>query len=180
MNAQTQEPGRRQNRAQHAGANRSQLQSSGQAVNYLTLLAADEIAMAARKLNISRFGATWLRPAGVPKTLQAMQDEELEKAELAEAERRARVLAEETAAAEEAARRAIGDGAGDDAAEGDEAGGAFDEEMERDLDAEVPDAETGVGGASYSDEGDEEVRRPIPFSARSFKPDLCSCFQGSH
>lgn len=84
-----------------------------------------------------------------------MYDEDIEKAEAAEAERRARVLAEETAAAEEAARRAAG-GVVDGTDEGGAAGNAIDEAMGRDLDAEIPGGGEGVSGVEF-DEDDGEV-----------------------
>lgn len=158
-NASSNDQPRRNGRAHPSNANRSQpaaLTPYGQA---LVQLAADEAAMAARKLNIRRFGATWLRPAGIPKTLQAMHDEEIEKAEVAETERRARVLAEETAAAEDAARRAAG-GVVDGTDEGQDAGDAMGEAMARDLDAEIPETGEGVSGIDYEEE-DGEVRKGV-------------------
>lgn len=118
--------------------------------------------MRARKMNITRFGSSWLRPAGVPKTLQAMQDEEVERVEIAEQERRARVMAEETAAAEAAARRNTG-GFGGEGAEDVEAregnGEREEEEGERDLDDEVPEADD----AMFEDEdGDVSPRVALP------------------
>jgi len=47
----------------------------------LSVLRADEKAIELRKQNIQRFGAGWLKPPGVSKTLQGMQDEELERRE---------------------------------------------------------------------------------------------------
>ena len=47
----------------------------------LTTLRNDENALALRKANIRRFGAGWLKPPGVSKTLQGMRDEEVEKEE---------------------------------------------------------------------------------------------------
>lgn len=58
------------------------------------------------KTNIARFGATWLRPAGVPKTLQASEDEAAEKLEQEEQERRQRNVAEMQAAMEREEARA--------------------------------------------------------------------------
>ena len=47
----------------------------------LSILRADENIVAIRKQNIRRFGAGWLRPLGVGKTLQGMADENAEKEE---------------------------------------------------------------------------------------------------
>ncbi|KAG9384711.1 Apc15p domain containing protein, partial [Pyrenophora tritici-repentis] len=48
---------------------------------FLAALTADENTITQRKLNVCRFGAGWLRPIGVSKTLQQIRDEELEKEE---------------------------------------------------------------------------------------------------
>ncbi|KAI1589826.1 Apc15p multi-domain protein [Pyrenophora tritici-repentis] len=48
---------------------------------FLAALTADENTIMQRKLNVCRFGAGWLRPIGVSKTLQQIRDEELEKEE---------------------------------------------------------------------------------------------------
>lgn len=119
------------------------------------------------KTNIARFGATWLRPAGCSKTLQAQEDEAAERAEQEEQERRQRGLAEAVAAqeADERRRRATG-GVGDDGTmegvvvpglEGQPAAigeGGEGLGMERDLDDEVPE---GDGQENVDmDEGDEE------------------------
>jgi molybdopterin-biosynthesis enzyme MoeA-like protein len=61
-----------------------------QARSPLALLAADEAAIAQRKAAIRNFGAYWIRPPGVPKTLQAMTEEEQERREQEEIERRER------------------------------------------------------------------------------------------
>lgn len=47
----------------------------------LSILRADENTVAIRKANIRRFGAGWLRPLGVGKTLQGMADERAEREE---------------------------------------------------------------------------------------------------
>lgn len=127
--------------------------------------------MEQRKLHIQRFGATWIRPPGLNKTLQGELDE---RAERAEAERLA--LLEEQAAGDEDVAGVEGDederrvegnitrggvdedddtGADLDAQipegesfEGDEGEGTEDEE--RDLDGEIPEAE-----ADYDDSSDE-------------------------
>jgi hypothetical protein len=45
------------------------------------VLRADENAIIARKLNIRRFGASWIKPPGVSKTLQGIDDERAEREE---------------------------------------------------------------------------------------------------
>jgi len=119
------------------------------------------------KTNIARFGATWLRPAGCSKTLQAQEDEVAERAEQEEQERRQRGLAEAVAAqeADERRRRTNGGVGGDGAMEGVVVPGLEGQPaavgeggeglgMERDLDEEVPDGE-GQENVDM-DEGDEE------------------------
>lgn len=49
----------------------------------LGVLRADEVTIMTRKANIRRFGASWLRPMGVPKTLQGIADEMVEREEAA-------------------------------------------------------------------------------------------------
>lgn len=102
----------------------------------LTLLLADEAMLFARKNAIRRLGATWLRPPGVTKTMQALADEHAERAEAEELARREAAAQEMRAAQEAAEARARGDAA----------------EVERDLDDAVPDA----GDVDY-DSGEEET-----------------------
>ena len=54
----------------------------------LSILRADENLIAQRKQNIRRFGAGWLRPPGVAKTLQGMDDEKAEREEVESARAR--------------------------------------------------------------------------------------------
>lgn len=49
----------------------------------LSVLRADELTVLTRKANIRRFGAGWLRPMGVGKTLQGLADEMAEREEVA-------------------------------------------------------------------------------------------------
>ncbi|KAK6534330.1 hypothetical protein TWF281_005655 [Arthrobotrys megalospora] len=60
-------------------ATRSALAAYGPSA--LQQLAIDEDAVEKRKLHIARFGATWIKPPGMMKTLQGVIDEELERAE---------------------------------------------------------------------------------------------------
>ncbi|KAI9762985.1 MAG: hypothetical protein M4579_000048 [Chaenotheca gracillima] len=111
--------------------------------NPLAQLRADENFIKQRKLNIQRFGATWIRPPGVTKTYQMAMDET---AEREEAER----LAE---------REAMMVDMGDDA-EGVEMGGDEDipeaDEGERDLDDDVPDADADAGDLDDEELEDED------------------------
>ena len=144
----------------------------------LARLRADEANMERRKLNVSNFGATWLKPPGVAKSLFQMREERREQEEHAEAMRREQ-LAQELAEAEAAGAAAVA--ARLDGEEAGEAGmttttgdlGAMDgvvdldveldpmdEDMvgggERDLDDDIPDADDGVFGADGDDDDDDE------------------------
>jgi len=101
----------------------------------LALLAADEAAITQRKAAIRNFGAYWIRPPGITKTLQAMNEEEAERLEQEELARQERGLLDMQAQQqlEEARERA-----GEAAAEADEAAEAGED---RDLDDEIPEAE---------------------------------------
>ncbi|KAL7808362.1 Apc15p domain-containing protein [Trichoderma aethiopicum] len=111
----------------------------------LARLAADEQKMNRRRLNVQNFGSTWLKPPGVPKTLNQMREEKREQEEHQEAMRREQ-LAQELAEAE--------------------GGGPMDEGMmddvqldgAQDLDDEIPDADDAFDPSSDEDEegGGEE------------------------
>jgi len=99
----------------------------------LSTLLADESLIATRKLNIRRFGASWIRPPGVGKTLQGMQDERAEREEQELAQARELAALEE---AQVAVREGTVDGDG-----------------ERDLDEDVPDADADAEeGEEWEDE----------------------------
>lgn len=107
----------------------------------LSLLTADESAIAARKHAIRNFGAYWIRPPGISKTLQAMNEEELERVEVAEQARQEQNLRDlEARQAVEEARARAEDQAAREGGEGEGMG------EERDLDAEIPDADAAGGG----------------------------------
>ncbi|KAI9885310.1 MAG: hypothetical protein M1823_002895 [Watsoniomyces obsoletus] len=105
-----------------------------------------------RKYDIRMFGATWLKPMGVTKTLQQMLDEREEREELARMQEAADELAANEAVEAEAAARAQAEGdvemtgdvdaTGNGEEEGGEEGG--DEEVgddfEHDLDDDIPEA----------------------------------------
>jgi hypothetical protein len=123
----------------------------------LTALAADENAIYQRKQNVRRFGAGWIRPPGVAKTLQALKDEELEKEEQEAMARREQIMMDLAAAQQDAANaeaRMRGEEADMDDDDDDENGG------EHDLDDDVPEAvnssdESASASASDSDSGSE-------------------------
>ncbi|KAK1772558.1 Apc15p protein-domain-containing protein [Phialemonium atrogriseum] len=125
----------------------------------LARLRADEAYMERRRLNVSNFGATWLKPPGVVKSLFQMREERREQEEHAEALRREQ-LALELAEAEAEAAGAGALGLDDDDEEGLEGGEAMDEDVVgggRDLDDDIPDAdEGGFGFDGASDDDDEE------------------------
>ena len=77
-------------------------QNARTASAYLSSLTNDENTIAQRKLNVRRFGAGWLRPPGVSKTLQAMKDEELEKEEQELMQRQEQVMLDLAAAQQDA------------------------------------------------------------------------------
>lgn len=99
-----------------------------------------------------RFGAAWLRPPGVAKTYQAQMDEEAERAEQAELARR-EALMSELAAAEQGQVQLGTDGAGEEGME------------ERDLDADVPDADAVV--LEDGDDGEAEGEQDVTFNEES-------------
>ena len=107
----------------------------------LSVLRADENAILNRKRNIRRYGAGWLRPPGIPKTLQGMDDERAEREEQERAANRdfeyyeAQRVAEAEARAQEQEGIAPG--------EGEQQG------VERDLDDDVPDADIDVEDEDY-------------------------------
>lgn len=105
-----------------------------QARSPLALLAADEAAIAQRKAAIRNFGAYWIRPPGVPKTLQAMTEEEQERREQEEIERRERGMLDmqaqqQLAEVQQQGVQAMAEQEDPEAPE------------ERDLDDEIPEAE---------------------------------------
>ena len=117
--------------------------------------------MERRKENIRNFGSTWIKPAGVNKSLHQIREEEREMKEHAENLRR-EALAQELAEAEaEAASRAMMEEEGMDMQRmGLQAGGINDidnEEDVRDLDDDIPEADmTGLDADDDDDEEEEE------------------------
>lgn len=112
----------------------------------LALLAADEAAIAQRKAAIRNFGAYWIRPPGVTKTLQAMSEEEAERLEQEEMARQERGLLDLQAQQQlqEARERAT-----EAAVEADDAAAAGEE---RDLDDDIPVAGEATADLSFNEE----------------------------
>ncbi len=98
--------------------------------------------MERRKENIRNYGTSWIKPPGIPKSLAQLREEKREMMEHQEALRREALAAELAEAEAEAGAEMLQDG--------------MDGEMEeaRDLDDDVPDAET--TGLEAEDESDEE------------------------
>ncbi|KAF3280178.1 hypothetical protein TWF970_002932 [Orbilia oligospora] len=148
-------------------ATRSALAAYGPSA--LQQLAIDEDAVEKRKLHIARFGATWIKPPGMMKTLQGVIDEELERAEQM-------AMEGETTVDEGAFGQDInmiggepveivgeGDGEEDDGEDGEdedveelEVGEeGLMEEGEVDLDADIPEADS-TGWSEDEEEEEEE------------------------
>jgi hypothetical protein len=150
----------------HQHQHHHQARSSTSAL--LASLTHDENTIEQRKQNVRRFGAGWIRPPGVPKTLQAQQDEALEKEEQEMMQRREQVMLDLAAAQQDAANAE----ARQDADEVD------DEEEQVDLDDDVPEAEeasassasdSSDASASEADDSVEDANdTTVPFNEDSF------------
>ncbi|KAJ8109282.1 hypothetical protein OPT61_g7574 [Boeremia exigua] len=139
----------------------------------LAALAQDENTFEQRKVNVQRFGAGWIRPPGVAKTLQAITDEELEKQEQELMARRERVMLDLAAAQQEAANA-------EERQQREEMEEHGELEEERDLDDDVPEAEESASELSASDVSSDEEgsvsgtedggreQESIPFNEDSF------------
>ncbi|KAJ5145608.1 uncharacterized protein N7515_000172 [Penicillium bovifimosum] len=118
---------------------------SRSSANTIAALAAEERVLRARKSNIATFGYSWIRPAGCPKTMLGMKEEQEEREEALQA------AAAEMEAAE---GEAIMD---DDTAMQRGEGEEEDEGMDRDLDDDIPNAEAEASGlVEEGEEGLEE------------------------
>ncbi|KAF2154905.1 hypothetical protein K461DRAFT_266254 [Myriangium duriaei CBS 260.36] len=111
----------------------------------IAALKSDEALILQRKTAIARFGATWIKPPGVSKTLQAETEERQEREEQEILARREQMMLDMQAQqeAEEARQRAA-------------AGEAMDEEggeEQRDLDDDVPDGSMGMDADLSAEEG---------------------------
>ncbi|KAI4219503.1 MAG: hypothetical protein L6R36_008274 [Xanthoria steineri] len=131
--------------------------------HHLTTLRHDETLIHNRKSNIRRFGAGWLRPPGIPKTLQGMADERAEREEQEVVAQREQAMIDAQTAADEEAAEAMGQ---EDAAlmraAAEEEGEVVDEDEMRDLDDLVPEGggdagwESSEGGGEDEEEEEEE------------------------
>ncbi|KAF1926554.1 uncharacterized protein M421DRAFT_422529 [Didymella exigua CBS 183.55] len=154
---------------QHAQQRRPTHQTSA----LLATLTQDENTLEQRKANVQRFGAGWIRPPGVAKTLQAITDEEMEKAEQEAMSRREQVMMDLAAAQQEAANA-------EERQEREEMEGDGEMGEERDLDDDVPEAEASASELSASDVSSDEEgsvsdtedgareQESIPFNEDSF------------
>ena len=144
--------------------------------NPLAALRAQENFIALRKSHIARFGACWIRPAGVAKTYQAAMDEVAERAEAERMAEREAVMADEMEGDDEEEEgweeedeeegMGMGGAEGEDGVGGAVEGAEEEEEAdaeveaERDLDDDVPEAgsyqHTDTEVEDVSDEDDEE------------------------
>lgn len=111
----------------------------------LARLRLDEEYMERRKQNIQNYGNSWIKPPGIPKSLYQLREEKREMEEHQEALRR-EALAQELAEAEAEGVEDLLQGEG------------MDPEMEevRDLDDEVPEADTTALDADDPESEDEE------------------------
>ncbi|KAF3003016.1 hypothetical protein E8E13_006237 [Curvularia kusanoi] len=115
----------------------------------LATLAEDENNLEKRKSNVQRFGAGWIRPPGIAKTLQAITDEEQEKHDQEVMARREQAMMDLAAAQQEAANAEERQ----DREDMEETG---EMEEERDLDDDVPEAEASASEVSASDVSSDE------------------------
>ncbi|RDW78518.1 hypothetical protein BP5796_06370 [Coleophoma crateriformis] len=125
--------------SQHAGHRRPHHNALHRSA--LARLRLDEEYMERRKQNVQNYGNSWIKPPGISKSLYQQREEKREMEEHQEALRREQ-LAQELADAE----------AADELLQGDGGDGEMDEA--RDLDDDVPDAET--TGLEADEDGDSE------------------------
>ncbi|KAF2722088.1 hypothetical protein K431DRAFT_284293 [Polychaeton citri CBS 116435] len=151
--AQQQQHQQQQHHSQRQQRQQREDEKLANARSSLALLAADEAAIAQRKSAVRNFGSYWIRPPGIPKTLQAQTEEEAERAEQEELARQERGMLDLQAQQqlEETRQRAA------EAAAEAEAG----DREERDLDDDIPEAEeadesnvdiSGTGGTTIQSE----------------------------
>lgn len=148
------------------------------------MLQLEERALRLRKENIASFGAAWIKPAGIPKTMQGMREEEAEREEgLAAAQQELNVAAMVAAAqAGGIAGAGVTDmdafggetmlqqqqqdmmGGGDNTGAVGEGDGIGAEELERDLDNDIPEAEDGYADSDEDglvEEGEEAYEEEL-------------------
>ncbi|GIZ36566.1 hypothetical protein CKM354_000003700 [Cercospora kikuchii] len=109
----------------------------------LAILAADEKAIETRKHAVRMFGSQWIRPPGVAKTLQAMNEELAERLEQDELERQERGMMDMQAQQQQAELDA-------EAREHEAAEEAGEVEEERDLDDDIPEADAEASTADVT------------------------------
>ncbi|KAF7504328.1 hypothetical protein GJ744_002448 [Endocarpon pusillum] len=132
--------------------------------NSLNSLLVDESVIAHRKAAISTYGYSWLRPAGVAKTMLGRREEEAEREELERQMREQEEMEAEIERGEELARQ--GRLRGEQLLEGEGAGA--EGLGQRDLDDDIPDAEEGLPtqqeneGEAQEDAGDADLDDEIP------------------
>ncbi|RAL10751.1 uncharacterized protein BO97DRAFT_372098 [Aspergillus homomorphus CBS 101889] len=136
----------RRNGSNHPTTGRGHSTASG---NMLSSLLLEERALRARKNNIASFGYSWIKPAGCPKTMLGMKEEEAEREEALAA------AAAEMAAAAAAAEAGMDDFGGQTQDTIDGEGIQDDTGVERDLDDDIPDADAD-GLVEEGEEGLEE------------------------
>ncbi|KAJ5272834.1 hypothetical protein N7478_007959 [Penicillium angulare] len=151
-----QDPATNPRRNGHSNQNNSRaFMPSRSPSNGLAALLIEERALRTRKQNIASFGYSWIKPAGCPKTMLGMKEEEAEREEALAA-----------AAMEMNAEGMMEDDMGMTQGEDDEE----EQGMERDLDDDIPDAvvdadadadvegliEEGEEGLEGEDVGDED------------------------
>ncbi|KAF3402401.1 hypothetical protein DPV78_004088 [Talaromyces pinophilus] len=148
--------------------------------NSLAMLQLEERALRLRKANIASFGAAWIKPAGIPKTMQGMREEEAEREEgLAAAAQELNVAAMVAAAQGGGVAGADMDAfggetmlqqqqdlmmGGDNTGAAGEGDGIGADELERDLDDDIPEAEDGFGDSDEDglvEEGEEAYEEEL-------------------
>lgn len=143
LQAQQQQQQRRTRGHPHAMYPRSQL----------AILAHDERITAQRKLAITMYGYSWLKPAGCTKTMLGRREEELEREEVERQLREVELQERNAAEMEEAERQAQLDQQRAREVHGENVG----EEGERDLDEDVPDMDDAEDGDFEDEDSEEEV-----------------------
>ncbi|KAL1955625.1 hypothetical protein VTO42DRAFT_8358 [Malbranchea cinnamomea] len=132
-----------------AGANRRAIPLSGDSHTALML---EERALRIRKQNIASFGFSWIRPAGFPKTMLGLREEELER--------------EEGAAAMMEGMEYVPEGElVDTVGDGDE---GLDT-MERDLDGDIPGADEEGSAVAENDEEQDDERGLVEHGEGDFQ-----------
>lgn len=141
-------------------------QHSQHARSELAILAHDERLLAQRRMAIRMYGYSWLKPAGCTKTMLGRHEEELERDEVEKQLREVEMQEQNQAQMDDADRQAHLNEQGVREARGEVIGA----EGERDLDADVPEAdaaddfddEDGSLGDEENEDGELDLDRDIP------------------